>query len=67
MRYMHTGIIEGPGVTFETIFPDQESEDLLKQLITAQTNLSQRTLNSPSPKDLKKKARDQHEKNVKLL
>ncbi|KAL3804107.1 hypothetical protein ACHAW5_011212 [Stephanodiscus triporus] len=54
--------IEGPGVTFETIFPDQESEDLLKQLITAQTNLSQRTLNSPSPEDLKNKAKDQRDR-----
>jgi hypothetical protein len=63
---MHTGIIEGPGVTFETIFPDKESADLLKQLVIAQTSPSQRTLNSPSPEDLKKKAWDQRDKIVNL-
>jgi hypothetical protein len=53
--------VEGTDITRDTIFPDQESEELMMQLIAAQINLSQKTLNSPSPDDLKKKTKDQRE------
>jgi hypothetical protein len=61
--YAYRHHVEGHG-TWQTIFPDQESEDLLKRLVTVQIHLSQRTLNSPSPEDLKKRARDQREEIV---
>lgn len=43
----------------ERIFVDQENEDMIKELITTQINLSQRTHYSPCADDLKDKTTDQ--------
>ena len=51
--------VECLGSELERIFVDQENEDMIKELITTQINLSQRTHYSPCADDLKDKTTDQ--------
>jgi len=55
----HRNHVERIGSELERIFVDQENEDMIKELINTQINLSQRTHYSPCADDLKDKMTDQ--------